>query len=876
MRRILLFLVAAAALPGPAGAQSPEAAPGTEERRTVAAGPQYEAGGFHRFWFGDGYRDLWTTPVEVPVLDLQGTAGGLTPVRVVGQAQGLGLAFKSADGRAYTFRSLHKHPERMLPEEWRDHFPGKLAQDQSSHTHPAAGQILAPLFEVAGVAHTTPRLTVMPDDPALGEFRKTFAGEFGTIGEFPLPAGDGRPGFMGATEIISTSDLWESWLSGPENRIDSRALLRARVVDLWLDNFDRHRGQWRWMRLPDHELWQPLPEDPDMVLVHHDGILMMALRGRIPKELKFSEKYPGKLEGPLTNCFEVDRWLLSDLDAAAWREVASDLQGRFTDEVIEGALRRMPPEWYAIDGEHERAQLETRRDGLVDYVMRVYRYYAKKVDVHATDQPETVTLARGSDDSMEITIAVEGGEPWYRRRFLPDETDEVRVYLHAGDDRVTRTGAPGGPITVRVIAGGGRDVVDDSQSGGTDVWRDAGAVDVSRGSGTQVRGGTWTNPAPVEDAPWLEPRSYGHLTNPNVILAYHPDIELVMGYGLTRRAWGFRTEPLVSIQTLRAAVSTGAGTGKVEYGGTFRSIGSGKAFRFEAFASDIEQYNFFGYGNETEYPYDPTDPNRPWPPTELLRYRAEETVLFASPTFRLDIGRRFEAFIGPEVRYSETGRDDGTIIGYTFAYGTADFGQVALRGGLHFDSRRRPEAGSGANIAEGIGVGETEPAQTSGVNVQVEGFYMPELWDVVLGDYGGVDGVLNAYAGTKHVHLAARVGGRMLWGNTPWFEAAAIGGWNNRGFHARRFTGDSSLFGSVEARGWLGHLPLPLLPTRVGLVAFADGGRVWLDQEESNTWHASYGGGLLLQPVLAPITAHVLAAHSTEGTRFYFGLGYPF
>jgi hypothetical protein len=182
----------------------------------VAAGPQYRAGGFHEFVFGKGYRDLWTTPIDVPVLDLQKTGGGLTPVRVVGQAQGLGLAFKGADGRAYTFRSLHKHPERMMPEEWRDRFPAKIAQDQSSHTHPAAGQILARLQAAVGVAHTNPRLVVVPDDPALGEFRKTFAGEFGTIDEFPLPSADGRPGFMDATEIISTTDLWKRWLAAVE------------------------------------------------------------------------------------------------------------------------------------------------------------------------------------------------------------------------------------------------------------------------------------------------------------------------------------------------------------------------------------------------------------------------------------------------------------------------------------------------------------------------------------------------------------------------------------------------------------------------------------------------------------------------------------
>jgi hypothetical protein len=834
-----------------------------EETRTVAAGPQYEAGGFHELLFGKGYRDLWTTPIEVPVLDLQKTGGGLTPVRVVGQAQGLGLAFKGADGRAYTFRSLHKHPERMLPEDWRDRFPAKIAQDQSSHTHPAAGQIYAALAEATGVTFTSPRLVVVPDDPALGEFRKTFAGEFGTIDEYPLPAAGERPGFMGATEIISTADLWKRWLAGPESRIDSRALLKARALDLWLDNYDDHRGQWRWMRIPGRELFEPLAEDPDMVLVHHDGMLSRGLRGRIPKLLKFTEEYPRKLEGPLQNSFEVDRWLLSDLDGTAWQEVAKDLQVRLTDDTIANALRQMPAPWYAIGGEETLAALKKRRSGLVEYVLRVYRYYAKEVDVHATDQPEVVTLVRGADDSMEITIAAGEGNaaPWFRRRFLPDETDEVRVYLHGGNDRVVRTGPAGGPVHVRVIAGGGQDAVDDSRSGGTDVWTDKGEAKVQRGDGTQVRGNAWTNPAPVKDAPWLEPRSYGHWTIGGAIFSYHPDVELILGYGLTRTTWGFRTQPALKIQTLRGAIATGAGTGKVEYSGTFRRVGSGLSFRLETFVSDIEQFNFFGYGNDSTG--EPTEKD----------YRAEQTVLFARPTARFDLGRRLEAFLGPEVRWSDTPTTYDTIIGSTTPYGIGQFGQVALRGGFHFDSRQSPDTWSSLNITESATDSRAE--QVTGVNVQASGFYAPSAGDVT-DPYGGVDGVLAAYAGSRRVHVAARVGGRHLWGDAPWFEAAHIGGLNDRGYRSHRFIGNSSLYGSVSLRGWLGRLPIPLLPTRVGLLAFTDTGRVWLENEDSGTWHTSYGGGVLLQPVLAPVTMHVTAAHSKEGTRFYFGLGYPF
>ena len=91
-------------------------ATGAQETKVVTVGPEYAAGGAQRYWLGDGYRDLWTTPVTVAVLDLKKEAGGLTPVRQVGQPPSVGLAMTGADGRSYRFRSLHKESDRMLPE----------------------------------------------------------------------------------------------------------------------------------------------------------------------------------------------------------------------------------------------------------------------------------------------------------------------------------------------------------------------------------------------------------------------------------------------------------------------------------------------------------------------------------------------------------------------------------------------------------------------------------------------------------------------------------------------------------------------------------------------------------------------------------------
>ena len=47
----------------------------------TAAGEQYRAGPLHRLVLGRHYRELWTTPIEVEVLDLSTFAGGITPLQ---------------------------------------------------------------------------------------------------------------------------------------------------------------------------------------------------------------------------------------------------------------------------------------------------------------------------------------------------------------------------------------------------------------------------------------------------------------------------------------------------------------------------------------------------------------------------------------------------------------------------------------------------------------------------------------------------------------------------------------------------------------------------------------------------------------------------
>ena len=280
------------------------------------------------------------------------------------------------------------------------------------------------------------------------------------------------------------------------------------------------------------------------------------------------------------------------------------------------------------------------------------------------------------------------------------------------------------------------------------------------------------------------------------------------------------------------------------------------------YGSGIQSFNYFGPGNNS-----PESDDRG-------RYKTRENVFFLTPTLRYEAGRRVEAFVGPELRYSQTPTDAGTIVAEQAPLGVGDFGLVALRAGLNFDSRERAVVAARADYTK-TSFGLDAASRVNGIGLRASGFVMPKAWDVD-SQYGGVDGDVTAYLGNPRVHVGVRAGGRKLWGDYPWFDAAYVGGVNNRGFRSRRFSGDASLFGSLSLRAWLGDVGLRVIALRFGMVGFGDVGRVWVDGEHSNTWHSSLGGGLLVQPLGAPFLLHAIAANSKEGTRLYVGMGYPF
>ena len=91
-----------------AGAQTPIIRRIGTDSVLVIAGENYRAGSLHRKLLGDNYRDEWTAPITVPVLNLNTFHGGLTPTKEGGGMQAPNLRFVAPDSSEWVFRMVRK------------------------------------------------------------------------------------------------------------------------------------------------------------------------------------------------------------------------------------------------------------------------------------------------------------------------------------------------------------------------------------------------------------------------------------------------------------------------------------------------------------------------------------------------------------------------------------------------------------------------------------------------------------------------------------------------------------------------------------------------------------------------------------------------
>jgi hypothetical protein len=825
----------------------------------VVPGDIYAAGGFHRWLLGNNYRDEWTTPITVPVLDLKSFHGGLVPTKEGGGMQAKSLRFVAPDSSEFVFRQVRK-TNLSLSDEYKHTIIWYIFRDEGSASHPTGAIAAAPMLTVAGVFHPSPGLYYMPDDPLLGEFRKDFGGILGMVEEYPSVPKKGKA-FVDADKIIDSEELLDAINKDSDNQIDARDFLTARLVDLLLGDNDRHPDQWRWARLgkKDNAQWEPIPRDRDKVFVSYEGVVLSLARVVVPALVRFDAKYPNPT-ALFINAGEFDRRLLGSLDRAVWDSVATSLTQRITDPVIDRAVQAMPPE-YAKGSREIAAKLKVRRDRLRGVADRYYHELWRVADIHGSDSDDQATVVRAGEGIVDVRIQSGKGDPYFARRFNADETTEIRIYLHGGNDRATVEGGVRKSIPVRIIGGNGTNSFRDlSTVGGKrnpTRFYDAGTVE-----GLKYAKDTVDEKRNLDDAfnhrfnrrPWI--RAYGTLIPPQKdngsTMRYEPSVHSQRGIGIyptigvTRYGYGFRTVPYSTMAHADFSYGTGSGRVRVRTALDKRFEGSDVHIPVTAHMSQFEIVQFHGFGNDV-----------PDLRGRFYDVRQRQWQIFPA------IGKSFspvsDISLGPIVRYTKTDSLVNRFITQQRPYGFTQFGQAGLRLRMHLDSRYVPDT--------------LKPRFL----VDVTGSAYPGIWDAVE-RYESADAWAAAFFTlpvAKKPVLALRAGGKKLWGSFPYFDAAFLGGSETfRTEEKQRYAGDASLYGTTELRVPLAKFPF-ILPLDVGAIGFVDAGRVYLNGDSPGGWHTAAGGGFWVG-YLNPGTSFNVLFTNNRDRRVTTNIGFAF
>jgi len=820
----------------------------------AAPGATYSTSGLGRFLFGDLHRDLWEIEFPVPVLDLDRVGGGLVVEELSGGKQTLGLHFESRDGRRFQFRSIVKDAVRALPPALRRTPMAALGDDQMGALFPLSALVVAELAEAAGILVAKPRIVIMPDDPRLGVYRATFAGRMGWIEERPNEGEGDTPGFAGSSKITGTEELNEELAENPRSYVNARAFLQARLIDMLVGDWDRHRDQWRWASYDEGERtrWDPIPRDRDWALSRVDGVFASLTRIYSPKYIAFDDEPPDPFRLSWSAQILDRRWLTS-LSRSEFISVAENLRSRLDDAAIERAVGVLPGEYRAEIGPWLTRALVVRRDALVDVAERFYELLAEQPNVFATDEAEVLTVDPVGPTSMRVTLRATGedGIVTFERVLHQEETREIRIYLEGGDDEVRIRGERL-PIDVRIVGGPGDDrYLDETGDGqGIHVYDHEGRNRYEVGPEAYVtespHDGQEEQPRPY----WVwERRDWGYSWVPRPEVRYASDMGLYLGAGISRYGFGFGRAPYRSKYS--ASVASGLAPdewiGDLEIERPFGDRGWWGAFDIDW--ATQEPTWFHGFGNETTVFVD------------QAFHRAHRNHADVWLRARWAPDSVFEASFGPAGTFQGPIHGEGTVFDTLTAYGTDRFHQIGARARVRYDSRDHYDL------------------PTRGLVLQVDGRAFPPLIEVEE-LWAGVRAESRAYVsadlpGAPTLH--ARLVGERVWGRTPFADLPYLGGSHTLpGYVRRRFLGETAVAGTALLR-WRVVPVRVVADLNIGVHGVAAVGRVWHRDEDSDAWHPAFGGGLWINVPELERTLSLTYVRGTGGSgALYADLGFLF
>ena len=824
--------------------------------------------GFYRFLWGRHYRDYYSLVIRANQASLDTLYGGLKPTQSGGGHQSMSLRLEDKDGKEYVMRALKKSATRFLQtsafldqsieKDFQDTYTEGFLMDFYTTSHPYSAFAVTNLSESAGIPHSNPKLLYIPKQPLLEKYNEEYGDELYLVEERPMDKFKDVGSFGKPDKFVNTDDVMSNLHSDEKYSVDKSAWIRARMFDMLIGDWDRHADQWRWGEYKSDKevVYRPIPRDRDQAFSKIDGALLSILMNIPPlRHMKRFDDDISNVKWFNKQAYTLDLAFVPAANEDDWAREAQWLTENLSDAEIDAAFRSMPPEVLDETVDRIKSQLKIRKTHLEKYARKYYKALQHTVLITGTEKRDKILLTRtGRDTRVKVLRVKKDGttEKTFDKTYSRKDTREIWVYALGDDDTIEVKGKGSRKIRLRLLGGS------DSDTYLVEHGKKVSVYDFKSKKNDLANAGnaclSIADDYTLNTYDFAKPRYNFFAGYP--MAGFNPDDGVKLGAVVNYTVFGFDRNPFTQKHSIGANYYFATSGYELNYKGVFpKTIGHWNLVLEARYTSPNFSRNFFGFGNETVN----EDNDR-----GLDYNRVKIRTVEVAPTLQWIGEQGASANIRAGFERISVDRTAGRFIaipgvvnGDVFDYKN----YVDVNGEYRFDNY------------------DNVSIPTLGFTFSLMGGYTVNLEDSRRNLPYAQSGLGLTYRITpsgKFV-LATYAEARLLFDDDfEFFQAATVGGDGDlRGFRNQRFAGQKAFYQSTDLRWNIGRFKTSIVPMSYGILGGFDYGRVWLDNDTSEKWHNTFGGGIWINGVNL-VTARVSYFYSTDGGRVVAGLGFGF
>lgn len=635
--------------------------------------------------------------------------------------------------------------------------------------------------------------------------------------------------------LINTDSLLTLLQTDFKYQLNSELYVRSRLLDMLVGNSSKVTNDYLWKakKVNSDVIFTPVVIDRGFSFLKKDGLFFNVMLQSIG--IDFSDNYyKNKLNAKKINRhnYATDVALSSSISTELWVEQARFIRDILSKEVLESIFNELP----TSPNQELLKALEFRLENL-EIMAEDYGNFLQKTVVVFGSHQDDIFVINQTPLYTEVELkSLVNQDILSKKQFSNRKTKEIWLYGFSGNDIFRLENSLDNGILIRILDDKANFTIEEAQSNikvySSETPENTGKAKVY----------ITDNPHILEHNP-QKPQLDAFKFDPWVV--FDTDMSLRIGAKLSYTQNNFKKNPY----DFRHELGWNHYYSLV-YKGSFPSLDEKRMYVSDVWITSKNHFqNFFGFGNESE------------------NYES---------TFGLDYNRVLLQKFGlsQSVIFQKDKKENISL--------KASIEHVSVIDNQKFerdDIFREEELRNTANIFSTVSGGYFNEFKNQNwlwvfdgkaglvVNFRDMNRNIPYLEALTTVEYN--------LPSQKNLTLATTLGAKtMLNPRFEFYQAATIGGETGpRGFRNERFAGQHYFYQNSDIRIDLGKLKNNITPLSYEAFVGFDYGRVWLDDETSQKWHTSIGGGFSFK-FFNRLAAQISYFTSSESPRIIFALGY--